>query len=116
MPSPAAVYLWLNKHQEFVEMYTRAKEDSADVLAEEIIDIADDGLNDTYIKAGRDGDDEEVVNHDHINRSRLRVEARKWVAAKLKPRKYGDKITQEHSGPGGAPIQVVTGVPGIAPK
>ena len=98
MPSIASVYRWLAAQSDFREMYARAKEDSADVLAEEIIDIADDGQNDTYIKKGRDGDDEEIVNHDHINRSRLRVDARKWVAAKLKPRKYGEKIQQEITG------------------
>jgi hypothetical protein len=40
-----------------------------------------------------------------IARSRLRVDARKWVAAKLKPKKYADKITNEHTGANGGPIQ-----------
>lgn len=87
MPSKSSVYLWLTRHQEFSDMYTRAREDQADTLADEIIDIADDSTHDMHVNA--DGD--EVVNHDHINRSRLRVDARKWVAAKLKPKKYGDK-------------------------
>jgi hypothetical protein len=112
MPCVATVFNWLRTKPQFLALYTRAKEEAADVLAEEIIEIADDGLNDTYQRRDDDGNLlEEGINHDHINRSRLRVEARKWVAAKLKPKKYGDKITQEHSGPGGAPIQVVTGVP-----
>jgi len=98
LPSIATVYKWMRDFPEFLNQYARAKEDAADLLAEQIIDIADDGLNDTYTKPGKDGEPEEVVNHDHINRSRLRVEARKWVAAKLKPKKYGDKIQQEITG------------------
>ena len=101
MPCKASVYLWLGKHPEFMDMYTRAREDQADTLADEIVQIADDGKNDTYVtEAGQ-----EVVNHDHIARSRLRVEARKWVAAKLKPKKYGDKVETTVQGPGGGPVE-----------
>lgn len=70
----------------FRQRYAQAREDQADYMADEILDIADDGSNDTYI----DQKGYEQVNHDHIQRSRLRVDARKWVAAKLKPKKYGD--------------------------
>lgn len=86
MPAIATVYLWLGKHPEFMEQYTRAREDQADTLADEIIDIADDATQDT-IKV----DGVERPNSEWINRSRLRVDARKWVASKLKPKKYGDK-------------------------
>lgn len=88
MPSTVTVYTWLQKHPEFLNIYTRAREDQADTLADEIIDIADDGRNDKTI------DENGVVRTDQdvIARSRLRVEARKWVAAKLKPKKYGDKL------------------------
>jgi hypothetical protein len=78
MPARATVYLWLHAHKEFVDMYARAKEDCADLFAEELMDIADTGSGD-------------------VNRDRLRVDTRKWVAAKLKPRKYGDKVTHEGS-------------------
>ena len=94
MPCKSTVYLWLARDNVFLDMYTRAREDQADTLADEIIDIADDGARD-YIKQE---DGREVVDYDHITRSRLRVDARKWVAAKLKPRKYGDRIEQHHSG------------------
>lgn len=88
MPNPATVYRWLIAHSTFSEMYTRAREDQADTLADEIMEIADDGQNDTY----RNENGVELTNQDVIARSRLRVEARKWIAAKLKPRKYGDKL------------------------
>ncbi len=74
-------------------MYVRAREDQADTLADEIVAIADDGSNDTYEKDGV-----VLTNQDVVARSRLRVDARKWVAAKLKPKKYGDKVDVEHSG------------------
>ena len=67
-------------------MYTRAREVQAEIMAEEIIAIADDSAGDITI----DEDGREIVNHEAIQRSRLRVDARKWVAAKLLPRKYGD--------------------------
>lgn len=93
MPGKATVYLWLTQHQDFLDIYTRAREDQADTLADEIIDIADDATRDTKTVYDKDGQEiGEACDHEWINRSRLRVEARKWVAAKLKPKKYGDKM------------------------
>ncbi len=89
MPDPSTVYDWLRKHPEFAEMYTRAKEDASDLMAEEIIEIADSDPGMTP----KGETDKGAVDH-----RRLRVEARKWCAAKLKPRKYGEKIQQEISG------------------
>lgn len=79
---------WLNDNEEFRTLYARAKEDQADHLAEEIIAIADDSKNDTQ----KDDEGNEIVNHDNIQRAKLRVDARKFIAAKLKPKKYGDKL------------------------
>jgi hypothetical protein len=64
-----------------------------------MLDIADDGTNDwAKQQLGEDGPEVEVLNKEHIQRSRLRIETRKWLASKLKPKKYGDKITTEHTG------------------
>lgn len=104
MPNKATVYRWLLARPEFCDLYTRAREDQADTLADEIIDIADDNSSDTITKENGDGSTYEVANTEWINRSRLRVDARKWVASKLKPKKYGDKVVNEHSGPSGGPI------------
>lgn len=93
MPAGSTVWLWLSENKLFSEQYARAREAQADKLADEIIEIADDGRNDTY-----QGENGEAVNHDVIARSRLRVDARKWYASKLAPKKYGDKVTQEHTG------------------
>lgn len=86
MPSPETICRWRARHPEFCQQYARAREVQADLLAEEIIDIADDDsqdqmLTETGIKP----------NAEFIQRSRLRIEARKWMACKLLPKIYGDK-------------------------
>lgn len=107
MPGLSTVFKWLAAHPEFVEQYTRAREAQADTLADELIDIADDSANDYYDKAvGSEGETQRVVDAEHINRSRLRVDTRKWIASKLKPKKYGDKVSAELSGVDGGPIIV----------
>lgn len=88
--SHVTFYEWI-KDVEMLNKYTRAREQQADFLADEIIQIADDSSNDT--KTIIKGDEAiEVENTEWTNRSKLRVEARKWIAAKLKPKKYGDKV------------------------
>jgi hypothetical protein len=96
---------WLAEHQEFRDQYARAREAQADYWAEEIVEIADDGTNDYVDRQNKDGSTYETVNSEHINRSRLRVDTRKWLMARMAPKKYGDRITQEVSGPNGGPIQ-----------
>ncbi|OBU84574.1 hypothetical protein [Chromobacterium subtsugae] len=103
MPSMSMVMRWLDKHTEFREQYARAREIQADTLADEILDIADDGQNDTY---PIDGTGATGVNHDVIARSRLRVDARKWYASKLAPKKYGEMVKQEITGADDGPLIV----------
>jgi hypothetical protein len=80
----------------FGERYARAKEIAAHMLAEEIAEIADDGSRDyTVTEDGR-----EIPDHDHINRSKLRVDSRKWLLSKLLPKKYGDKVDLNLGGQG----------------
>lgn len=106
LPCKTTIFMWLRKYPEFLNQYTRAKEESADALVEEMLDIADDAQNDWMEKLGGDGDVTAYqLNGEHVQRSRVRIETRKWIASKLKPKKYGEKVTQEISGPNGAPIQ-----------
>lgn len=99
MPCKATVFKWLRLYPSFVDQYARAKEESADALTDEMLDIADDAQNDYMERLGEDGQPEGYqINGEHIQRSRLRIETRKWLAVKLKPKKYGDKVEQEHSG------------------
>lgn len=91
MPSTVSVFLWLQKHPEFTNQYVRAREAQADALADDILEISDDARNDWMERHGEDAAGW-AVNGEHIQRSRLRVDARKWIASKLKPKKYGDKV------------------------
>ncbi len=90
MPAISTVMGWLfdGNHDGFSEQYARAREAQAEVRADEIVDIADDASGD--FTADKDG--KLVANSEHIQRSRLRVDARKWIAAKLLPKRYGDKL------------------------
>jgi len=103
-PCAATVFNWLRVHEEFLEQYTRAKEESADAMAEDILDISDNASND-WMDTNDDSNPGYRLNGENIQRSRLRVESRKWLMSKQKPKKYGDKTQQEVSGPNGGPIQ-----------
>ncbi|MEQ4988038.1 DNA packaging protein [Proteus sp. fly-1089] len=91
LPAISTVMEWLQKHEEFREQYARAREIQAELLAEEIIEIADDSSGDVIV----DDDGKEQTNHERVARSRLRVDARKWYASKLAPKRYGDRIQHE---------------------
>ncbi len=105
MPDKKTVFRWLRTNDTFRAQYARAKEESADALADEMMDIADDGSND-WMEVHQRGNVGWVENGEAMQRSRLRVDTRKWIASKLKPKKYGDKIDATLSGPDGGPVQV----------
>lgn len=98
LPDYTTVRDWIRNNNEFSHKYTCAKEDQADFLAEEIIEIADDTSQDTIDVELGDGIVVQKENREYINRSRLRIDARKWVASKLKPKTYGDKIDHTTNG------------------
>ncbi len=104
-PDRSNVFVWLRKHPEFQDLYARAKRDQIEVLIDDIIEISDDSSNDTLTREDKYGESYEVCNNEWVNRSRLRVDTRKWLASKLVPKLYGDKVTNEHSGPNGTPIE-----------
>jgi hypothetical protein len=95
MPSYRTVMEWLDRYPDFARKYARARDIQIDLKAEEIVEIADDSSRDWIT----DADGNRLVDHDHISRDRLRVDARKWIAGKLKPKKYGDKLL--HTGADG---------------
>jgi hypothetical protein len=101
---------WLDADAEFSKRYARATEQRADAIFEDMLDIADDGSRD--YEASEDGGI--VVNHDHIARARLRIDARKWMLAKMRPKKYGDKL--ELSGDPDAPVMTNLIVKFVSPR
>lgn len=92
MPSRTTVLRWLREREDFRSQYALAKEFAVEALADEILDIADDGTNDF----SEDDEGNLKFNSENVQRSRLRIDSRKWLLAKLMPRKYGDKIDMNH--------------------
>ena len=78
---------WLRTKEEYLSKYVRAKEDQADFLAEEMITISEHTEEDHTAFTGANV----------VQRDRLRIETRKWIASKLKPKKYGDKLDIEQT-------------------
>ena len=106
MPAEATVRLWAIEDREgFSARYAQAREIGYQSMADDLIEIADDGTNDWMERRGDDGGESYAINGEHVQRSKLRVDARKWLLSKALPKVYGDKITQEHSGPDGKPIE-----------
>jgi hypothetical protein len=91
-PSKKVIWEWRFDYEDFRNLYIEAKRQQADLLAEEINDIADNDSQDRIINeaTGR-----EVANTEYIARSRLRVDTRKWIACKLLPKVYGEKVQNE---------------------
>ena len=95
MPGKTTVLRWLDENEEFRDQYARAREAQADHYADEIIEIADDATNDFMERKRKDGSLETVLDGENIQRSRLRVDARKWLMARMAPKKYGSRIVHE---------------------
>lgn len=81
-------YQWNRENEGFSAQLSRAREDQADTFADQMCDIADD--------------------EEDVARAKLKIDARKWVAARMKPKSWGDRQSVEHSGPGGGPIETRT--------
>lgn len=80
LPAARTVYRWLREHDEFCQNYARAKEEQADLMVEEMLEIADE------------------TDREDVQVARLRVDTRKWAASKFKPKKYGDLSKVELEG------------------
>jgi hypothetical protein len=91
-PGERTIRTWFREKPEFQQMYAQAKDDQSELFVEQIIDIADDASNDYHENLKG----EMVFDSEHVQRSRLRVDTRKWLASKYKPKKYGDvKVPEE---------------------
>jgi hypothetical protein len=97
MPDQKTVFRWVHSFEEFRQQYARARELQMERWADEIVEISDDGRNDY---------DGQKTNSDHIARSRLRVDTRKWLMSKLAPKKYGDRMTTTIAGDPENPVKM----------
>jgi hypothetical protein len=77
----------LREDDDLAKQYAHAREAQGDIYADRVVDTAMDPTIDPAV-------------------ARVRIDALKWAAGKRKPKVYGDKVTTEHSGPGGAPVQI----------
>lgn len=92
MPVYSTVMLWLSEDKAFSEMYARAREDQADFYADQIVGIADEPVAEFSIEDDEDGAKASVATRLEMERRKQRIDARKWVAEKLKPTTYGNKL------------------------
>ena len=83
-PNKSTVFRWLAANETFRDQYARARESQADAIADEILNIADEA--------------------EDAAKARLQVDARKWLAGKLRPKIYGDKVSTEVTGADGGPV------------
>ena len=98
MPGLTTIFTWLREYPEFRDQYELAKSSQADAMEEDMLDIAD--MPPAMTQDGK-------VDSGDVAHMRLRIDTRKWIASKLKPKKYGDKIEQEIKGEIGLTVQIV---------
>jgi hypothetical protein len=94
---------WINSDKQLFEQYAHAREVRAELLFDEMLDIADETSSDTII----DDNGNEKANSEWIARSRLRVDTRKWALSKMLPKKYGDKLEVDNKGEVGLTVSII---------
>jgi hypothetical protein len=94
LPTRASVHTWLldADHKPFLDQYEAACDIRAENMADELNEIADDSTNDFMERESKDGGTFTVLNAENVQRSRLRIDTRKWYLSKLRPKKYGEKL------------------------
>ena len=95
MPDRVTVWRWQQQHHEFRNMILAAREFGADALAEQCLVIADGS-----------GD---------VRRDMVKIATRRWLASKIAPRRYGERVAAEISGPDGRPIETRQAPPPMVP-
>ncbi len=91
LPALTTFLDWVSKDEVLSKQYARAMDAREFLIFEEMFEIADDAKND-YMTKRIAGQEVEVVNPEVVQRSRLRIDTRKWALSKMNPKKYGDKI------------------------
>ena len=94
LPKYETALAWLTDYPDFAQAYSAAQRARGDVLFEEALTVADDARND-WIARNDPNNPGWLANGEHIARSKLRVDTRKWAASKLNPARYGDKLAVE---------------------
>lgn len=104
--SSSTFFIWIDEDEIKSKQYARAMSMRSDRMFEEMLDIADDATNDWMEKIADDGKVGYVLNGEHVQRSKLRIDTRKWHLSKLNPKKYGDKLDLTSDNEKLNPVQV----------
>ena len=115
MPCMRSIFNWMGKYPDFMQKYTYARELQAEHMAAEILNIADDSEDDIIEFEITEGVKGTQTNHEHIQRSKLRVDTRKWLMSKLLPKKFGDITKIQHAGHDGGELGGTWIVKGVSP-
>lgn len=104
MPALSTVYNWLasDKHRDFLERYARAKEERAETLGDEITELADEEP-----RTFKDANGSIRIDPGWVQWQKLRIDSRKFIASKLKPTSYGDKVDVNLGGQADNPLSVL---------
>lgn len=99
MPASSSIFRWLldEDKKDFWEQYVRARNIQAELMFEELLDISDDGSND-YMTITKGNTSYNIEDREVTNRSKLRVDTRKWYLSKVLPKKFGDKLDVTSAG------------------
>jgi len=92
-PNPLYWYEWLRENEDLAKQYAQSCEERSEAFGEDILEIADNSTNDWMTVNGH-----AAVNREAVERSKLRVDVRKWHMSKMKPRKYGEKLDMTTNG------------------
>ena len=114
MPSWRAVYDWIAADADFASRIAHARDLGYDAIAEDILDIADDGTNDYVQRKRQDGSTDTALDTEHVQRSKLRIETRLKLLAKWNPKKYGEKQTVDVGNKEGEALKVESNASEIA--
>ena len=109
-PSKITVFTWLQKRPDFLNQYRAAREAQQETHLDEMLEIADDASNDWMERNDKEGNAVGwQVNGDHVSRSKLRVDTRKWIMERLAMKVYGNKQSIDHTTGGEAmqPSQII---------
>jgi hypothetical protein len=101
--SADSIYSWMRTQLGFVDKYARARKDQTQLLADQIVELADKDRICEKITIKADGS-REVVILDQVERTKLQIDSRKWLLSKLDPKKYGERVVNEHTGEDGKAI------------
>lgn len=108
MPQESTVRLWaLEDREGFSAQYTKARDIGLDAMADELLEIADDGSND-WMQRNYGEQEAWVANGEAMGRSRLRLDTRKWLMSKMAAKRYGDKLLHTGAdGDGAITVEIV---------